>query len=272
LHGQVRELLTQFGKVDYLFFDYSYEPQKGGKGRADWDSEKLVKMIRKLQPGIIINDRLDLKDVPGGWDVKTPEQNLVREWVTANGRRVAWETCQTFSGSWGYHRDECTWKSVRQLLAILIETVGKGGNLLLNVGPTGRGQFDERALQSLEGLGKWMKLHGRSIYGCTQAPEDFPAPKNCFLTYNPDRRRLYVHVMDWRFKEILLDGFAGKVEYAQLLNDASEIQTVEPEDVFVYQGNDAPKKSALRNKTLTLKVPVHQPDVEIPVIELFLKI
>ena len=88
LHGQVRELLTQFGRVDILFYDFSYPPGKHGrpdsfvgKGREDWDSEALIKMTRELMPGIIVNDRLDLDDVEGGWDYKTPEQFMVREWV-----------------------------------------------------------------------------------------------------------------------------------------------------------------------------------------------
>ena len=136
LFGQVRELLTEFGRIDALFLDYSF-PGPGGKGRNEWKSEKLIRMIRELQPGIIVNDRLDLLDVPGGWDYRTPEQFMPREWVTVDGRPVPWETCQTFSGSWGYHRDESSWKSVRQLVVMLIETVSKGGNLLLNVGPTG---------------------------------------------------------------------------------------------------------------------------------------
>ncbi len=159
LHGQVRELLTEFGKVDILWFDFSYprpdDPQGlKGKGRADWRSEELLKMVRELQPGIILDDRLDLRH---GWDIKTPEQYQPREWVKVDGKPVVWEACQTFSGSWGYHRDEQTWKSVDQLVQMLIDTVSKGGNLLLNVGPTGRGEFDERALDRLNGMGEWMK-------------------------------------------------------------------------------------------------------------------
>jgi alpha-L-fucosidase len=114
LFNQVRELLTEFGTIDCLFLDYSF-PGKDGKGRDDWQSEKLLKMIRELQPNIIINDRLDLLDVTGGWDFRTPEQFMPREWVKVNGKKVPWETCQTFSGSWGYYRDEATWKSVREL-------------------------------------------------------------------------------------------------------------------------------------------------------------
>jgi len=262
VHAQVRELLTEFGQIDHLFLDFSY-PGEDGKGRDDWQSEKLVTMIRELQPSILVNDRADLLDTDWGWDFKTPEQFMVREWVKVDGQPVLWETCQTFSGSWGYHRDEASWKSVEQLVQMLIDTVSKGGNLLLNVGPTARGEFDERAMDRLSGIGKWMKQHNRSIYNCTQVPEEFKPPQDCRLTYNPDTNRLYVHVFAWPFKELVLDGFAGKVEYAQLLNDGSEVQLVE------RQPHQAELETR-REKTLILRLPVQKPNVVVPVIELFL--
>ena len=95
---------------------------------------------------------------------------------------MLWETCQTFSGSCGYNRDESTWKSVPQLVRMLIDTVSKGGNLLLNVGPTARGTFDDRALARLSGIGAWMKARSRSIYGCGPAPAGFQTPQDCRLT------------------------------------------------------------------------------------------
>ncbi|MCK4965742.1 alpha-L-fucosidase, partial [bacterium] len=157
----------------------------------------------------------------------------------------------------GYYRDEYTWKSVRQLVVLLIESVSKGGNLLLNVGPTARGTFDDRAINALNGIGEWMKLHSRSIYNCTQAPEEFEAPEKCLLTYNPELKRLYLHVLEWpvggrAFASFYLDGFAGKVKYAQLLHDASEIRFTD-------------------KNTLRLSLPVKKPDVTVPVIEIFLK-
>jgi alpha-L-fucosidase len=271
LHGQVRELLTSYGRVDVLFYDFSYPPGSHGrpadyrgKGRDDWGSEALLRLTRQLQPGIIVNDRLDLDQVEGGWDIRTPEQFLPRQWVMFNGQPVVWETCQTFSGSWGYHRDENTWKSVDQLLHMLIEVVSKGGNLLLNVGPTGRGEFDERALDRLAGIGRWMHHHSRAIYGCTAAPADIAAPADCRLTYNPTTRRLYVHVLAWPMGQLHLDGLAGRVEYAQLLNDASEVRISQPPP---HQAEvDGPG-----GQTLTLSLPVRQPSVAVPVIELFLK-
>lgn len=267
LFAQVRELLTDFGKIDVLFLDFSF-PGAEGKGRDDWKSERLIKMIRELQPGIIVNDRLDLLDVPGGWDFRTPEQFMPREWVQSGGRRVPWETCQTFSGSWGYYRDESTWKSVRQLVVMLIETVSKGGNLLLNVGPTGRGIFDQRAVDRLQGIGEWMRYNSRSIYGCTQAPGEFPVPPNCLLTFNPEAKRLYVHVLEWPMGVLHLDGFAGRVAYAQLLNDASEVAFSEKgAEIGFFAG----KRADESKNTVTLRLPVQKPDVEVPVIELFLK-
>jgi len=261
LHGQIRELLTEH-HPDILWCDFSYpRPDGTGKGRQDWRSEELYKMIREIQPKVILNDRMDLDE---GWDIKTPEQYQPREWVTFNGQPVVWEACQTFSGSWGYHRDEASWKSVDQLVRMLIDTVSKGGNLLLNVGPTGRGEFDERALSRLAGMGEWMRRHNRAIYGCTQAPNEFPTPQDCRLTYNPETRRLYVHIFAWPFVQLHLDGFAGKVEYAQLLNDASEVGMSEAH----AQDTDASGKP--RN-ALTLTLPVQKPNVTVPVIELFVK-
>jgi len=259
LHGQVRELLTRYGKIDYMFFDFSY-PGEDGKGRDDWRSEELIKLVRELQPGILVNDRLDLLDTDYGWDFRTPEQVMVSDWIKIGGRRVLWETCQTFSGSWGYHRDEATWKSVEQLLTLLIDTVSKGGNLLLNVGPTARGEFDPRAMDRLQSMGEWMKRHGRSIYGCTQAPPEFVAPQDSRLTYNPATRRLYVHLLAWPIRHLHLRGLAGKVKYAQLLNDASEIPMVETSG----------RHEDLPEDMLTLELPILKPQVTVPVIELVL--
>ena len=267
LFGQVRELLTWFGPIDTLFFDYSF-PGAGGKGRNEWRSERLLRLVRELQPGIIVNDRLDLLDVPGGWDYRTPEQFMPREGILVDGRPVPWETCQTFSGSWGYHRDEASWKSARQLVVMLIETVSKGGNLLLNVGPTARGSFDERALERLRAIGLWMDRNARSITGCTRAPSGFERPPGTLLTYNPATRRLYVHVLEWPPGVLALEGFAGSVEYAQLLHDASEVLFTEKAGEVGFM--PGPRGRDPEN-TLTLRLPVLKPDAEVPVVELFLK-
>ena len=259
LHGQVRELLTDFGHLDILWCDFSY-PERG-KGRADWDSPRLYRMIRELQPHVMLNDRMDLDD---GWDVRTPEQWQPQSWITVDGQPVVWEACQTFSGSWGYHRDEASWKSVDQLVRMLVDTVSKGGNLLLNVGPTGRGELDRRALERLRGMGEWMRRHSRSIYGCTQAPAEFAVPADCRLTYHPEQKRLYVHLFAWPFRHLHLPGYAGKIAYAQLLNDASEVSM---QAVSEHQQ----RVEGVPADSVVLELPVLQPDTPVPVIELFLR-
>lgn len=262
LHNQTRELLTKFGKIDIMWFDFSYpRPDGTGKGRNAWQSEKLLQMVRQLQPHIIVNDRLDL---PHAWDIKTPEQTQPREWLKVNGQKVAWEACQTFSGSWGYHRDESSWRSTENLIQTLIDCVSKGGNLILNVGPTSRGEFDDRALERLRGIGEWMRRHSRSIYGCTQAPEKLKTPVDCRLTYNPEKKRLYVHIFAWPYKFIHVDGLdPKKVAYAQLLNDGSEVGLGLDE---WHAGQLAGDK-----KTLSIVLPQAKPNVTVPVVELFLK-
>ncbi len=261
LHGQVRELLTNYGKIDMLFFDYSYSSQKGeglladGKGKDDWQAEKLIEMVRDLQPGIVVNDRTEIPQ-----DYKTPEQVQPDEPVTVDGKPVLWEANQTFSGSWGYNRDECTWKSPEMLVQMLVDGVSKGGNMLLNVGPNGRGEIGPRAVERLEAMGQWMRLHNRSIYGC--GPSDFSAPPDCRYTQNGDR--LYLHLFAWPFGCVRLTGLAGKVKYAQLLNDASEIRFREGGEVGYHL---APESS----DTVILELPTVKPPVIVPVIELFLK-
>lgn len=262
LKNQVREILTNYGKIDILWLDFSF-PGEFGKGRDDWGSVELLKMVRQLQPDILIDDRADLQDYLGGWDFMTPEQYKVDSWPEVDGKKIPWETCQTFSGSWGYYRDEYTWKDNKQLLVLLIESVSKGGNVLLNVGPTARGTFDERADKALLGMGEWMKINNRSIYGCTQAPESFKAPINTLLTYNPKNNRLYIHLLDYPLQNLRLQGYLGKVKYAQFLHDASEIKISVPREHNRGGDNQV-------GGDLDLKLPVTKPNVEIPVIELFL--
>lgn len=222
--------------------------------------------LQFLKP--IIDNRADLHHTSWGWDFLTPELFVPHEWPTVRGEKVPWEICQTLDAwSFGYHRDDQAWKSVRQLVVMLAETVSKGGNLLLDVGPTGRGTFEQRAIDRLEGMGNWMKYNARSIYGCTQAPEEFHAPDNCLLTYNPKTNRLYIHVLEWPFKSLHLPGYEGKVKYAQLLNDASEL-------TFYTQTQADPNAHTVETSKagdLIMPVPVKQPDDILPVIELVLE-
>ncbi|TVR48918.1 MAG: alpha-L-fucosidase [Puniceicoccaceae bacterium] len=263
MRAQVKELLTGFGRIDILWFDFSF-PGKDGKGRADWESEKLLALVRKHQPHVLLDNRLDL---PGSGNFETPEQYVPEDGVRdAEGNPVVWEGCQTFSGSWGYHRDEASWKSVPMVIEMLVNHVSRGGNLLLNVGPTGRGEFDHRAREQLRAMGEWMRLHGRSIYGCGRAPDEFPEPKNARYTWNPEARRLYVHLPSWPFKEIHLPNLMGRVAYAQLLNDASELR-FRDRSVAVH----ANMHGRITGDEVVVELPTLKPPVAMPVIELFIR-
>lgn len=263
MRDQVTELLTNYGKIDILWFDFSYsdrEPEgEGGwirgKGKEDWEAEKLIALARKLQPGVIIDNRTEIDQ-----DIWTPEQYQPRNWIRHpdTGELVVWEACQTFSGSWGYHRDEATWKTPKMLIDMLINTVSIGGNLLMNVGPTARGEFDPRAKEALNAYAEWMHGNARAIYGCTMS--EYTPPQDCRYTQNGNR--LYLHLMAYPFRDISLAGLSGKVEYAQFLHDGSEILFTEGNQEW----NDA-----FPENCVNLRLPTVKPPVEVPVVELILK-
>ncbi|WBQ01902.1 alpha-L-fucosidase [Kribbella sp. CA-293567] len=261
LHGQVRELLTGFGQIDYLFFDFSYAGRShtwGGKGAEEWGAAELLAMVRELQPDILVNDRTGL---PG--DFVTPEQYQPAGPMAGPDGPIAWEACQTLNGSWGYDRDNFDYKTPDLLIRMLIDGVSKDGNLLLNVGPNGRGRIDPSAEATLAAIGEWMRLHERSIRGCGASA--FVAPPDCRYTQAGDR--LYLHLLSWPFKHVHLPGLAGRVGYAQLLSDASEIQLVEPDPSRLHENT---QPGGQPPGTLTLQLPVRRPEVAVPVIELFL--
>ncbi len=231
MRDQVTELLTNYGKIDILWTDFSYLPMEnapdwmqfgGGKGKDQWESEKLISTIRALQPDIILNDRAQIPQ-----DIVTPEQERDLKKYTLRdeetGEYYTWESCQTFSGSWGYFRDEQTWKKPKMLLEFLVKTVAGGGNLIMNVGPTSRGFFDERANRALDIYADWMKYNSRSIYGCTMAEPKFSAPEGVYLTQSTDGKRLYIHLVNFPFNRLHIEGLSeNNMDYAQFLYDGSE--------------------------------------------------
>lgn len=268
MRNQVTELLTNYGKIDILWFDFSYEHDPRFpdwmKGKDEWEAEELIATARRLQPGIIIDNRTGLEQ-----DLWTPEQYQLLEWPRhkETGELVTWEACQTFSGSWGYYRDEMTWKSPKMLIQMLINTVSIGGNLLMNVGPTSRGYFDSRAEAALQAYADWMKVNSRSIYGCTMAEPELLklCPNGCKFTQSEDGKRLYIHLFEYPYQYLELNGFAGKVDYMQFLHDGSELLFEEKQLSHFSEGRTQ------RDDLLAVKLPVVEPNVIVPVIEVFLK-
>ncbi|MBS1598811.1 MAG: alpha-L-fucosidase [Bacteroidetes bacterium] len=256
MKNQVTELLTNYGKIDILWLDWTWDKgSKYGKHPQDWGAVDLIKLVRKLQPGIIVNNRLGL-DQDGysdGGDFVTPEQVKPAELIPFKGKY--WETCQTFSGSWGYYRDENSWKNQHELLDLLVTSTANGGNLILNVGPTARGEFDYRATRALDSLGLWMHENNISIYHATYPPDIYNLPEsmNERVTYNAQTKKLYIHLFNYpEDGQLILPNYQGKISYAQFLHDDSEI----------------PFKVADNGKDLILTLPKTQPPYVVPVIEL----
>lgn len=251
MKNQLTELLTKYGKIDELWLDFVGQK---GNGSKEYQSEELVKLIRRLQPNVILNDRLGLKLYEDAADFKSPEQVGTEELKKYRGQ--LWETCQTFSGPWGYTRDDNgQWKSNKTILDLLITSVANGGNLLFNVGPTSRGLFDYRTTNALDSIGAWMKFNSPSIYGCTYAPDEYIVPSGTKLTYNAKAKKLYVHLFDYpKETTFTLPGYKDKVVISQVLSDASEL-----------------RKKTTSNNDLVLILPKDRPKDVIPVIELSLR-
>lgn len=270
MRDQIRELLTNYGDISILWFDFTYPkgdpvhyPQFPGKSKEDWESEQLLALARSLRPGIIIDNRSGIEQ-----DLNTPEQNQPVQWPRhkETDELLVWEACQTFSGSWGYYRDEMTWKSHKMLVEMLCKTVALGGNLLMNVGPCARGYFDKRATDALAAYGQWMKYNSRSIYGCTMAEPEFIAPNGTVLTQSRDSKRLYIHLLSYPCFNLAMHNMEGKIEYAQFLHDGSEIQYGAGNPLDLVGDHPAEMEG-----TVFFKLPTVQPDQLVPVIEVFLR-
>jgi len=232
MHGQVRELLTNYGKIDIMWFDFSY----GNMSGETWKATELVKMVRSLQPHIIIDDRLGghirsiNKEVYAG-DFASPEQIIPPEGVVDEaGNPIPWEACITMNNHWGYAATDKDFKSPKQLIRALVECVSKGGNLLLNVGPNAKGEFPEESVEILTEIGKWMSKNGESIYGCGNAG----LPKPEWGRYTRKGNKLYAHIFERGIGPIAVQGIKGKIKRARLLADGSEVDIQKPWNAVHY--------------------------------------
>ena len=226
MHGQVKELVTNYGQIDIMWFDFSYDDMEGEK----WEATKLVEMVRSIQPNILIDNRLTLHDkfdlsIPYSGDFASPEQIIPPEGVRdINGNPVPWEACITMNNNWGYASADKDFKSAKQCIRGLVECVSKGGNMLLNVGPDAKGQIPEESLAILADIGKWMKQNGDSIYGCTIA--DIEKPEWGRFTQRDNK--LYAHILDRGIGAIAVDYPKDKIKRARLLSDKSEVDIQTP--------------------------------------------
>jgi alpha-L-fucosidase len=237
VHAQVRELLTHYGKIDVIWFDGAW-PQTA----AEWQSAELVEMMRSLQPEILINNRLGADDpatdLPGSVVPSTGRSKTLGDFGTPEHEIRAeeglWESCQVTTWRlWGYTTGE-RWRPADLLLDMLVESAGKGGNLLLNVGPDAEGRLPAGFEERMAAIGAWMAVHGEAIYGVE-------AGDVCeFITYGRQTRKgnnLYLIVRFWDTNgEINLGGLATPVKRAVLLTTGEEVSFTQSEDHLLIHG------------------------------------
>src|ERR1700728_1431989 len=208
VHGQIRELLTNYGKIDILWYDVACPLDATG-----WESEKMNKMVFELQPDIIVNNRNRL---PG--DFSTPEQHITAE---QGGR--AWESCMTMNDSWGYQAADDDWKTSKRIVRNLVSCARDGGNYLLNIGPRGDGSIPEPTVDCLQAVGKWVDGNAAGIYKA----EPCNVKRSAYSNFTRIGNTLYMQIHFWPGEEAVIAGPKMKVLSAKMLRTGTPVKFIQ---------------------------------------------
>jgi alpha-L-fucosidase len=203
IHGQIRELMTNYGKIDVLWYDVAFPLDIEG-----WQSEKMNKMVLELQPDIIVNNRNWLAG-----DFSTPEQ-------TVEATKGDWESCMTLNDSWGYTAADDNWKTPQRVVRNLVQCARDGGNYLLNIGPKPDGSVPEPSVRILNTVGKWMAKNGEAIYGADKCRFRF----GNVAEFTRKGNKLYSHVYFWPGDTVTVGGIKTKVTSAKLLATGKDVK------------------------------------------------
>jgi len=202
-HGLVRELCTNYGKLDILWYDVAWPLSPEG-----WESVKMNKMVRQLQPDIIINNRAKIPE-----DFTTPEQKI-------QAFAEPWESCMTMNDSWGYQRADDDWKSPKTIVRNLVTCARGYGNYLLNIGPEADGSIPPQSVEILSNVGRWMDNHGDIIH---QA-ELCKVNRSAFANFTRTGNKLYIHVHFWPGDTVAVGGLKNKVLSAKLYPSGQSVK------------------------------------------------
>jgi alpha-L-fucosidase len=244
--GLVRELCSNYGKIDILWHDVSWPLSSPEL----WESVKMNSMIRELQPHILINDRSQLDE-----DFGTPEEH-----VTAAKEGRGWEACMTFNGSWGYAPISPDWRPVREVLEMLRTAAAGQGNLLLNVGPTPDGSVPPEAAERLTAVGKWLERSGEAIYGTVERTDgklDWGNIGNWTLKGNA----AYYWCRWWPGKEIAIGGLLTKVVRASLLATGEPVEFEQTGNRLLLKGLPATSPDKIAGVTV-IKLEFNEPPLQ----------
>jgi alpha-L-fucosidase len=203
IHGQIRELLTNYGKIDILWYDVAWPLDAKG-----WESEKMNAMVFQLQPDILVNNRNKLDG-----DFTTPEQKI-------EAQKGAWESCMTMNDSWGYQKSDDNWKSPKTVVRNLITCSRDTGNYLINIGPKGDGSIPEESTRIMTAVGKWMDRNGQSIYKSEQCQPR----RSAYASFTRTGNTLYMHIHFWPGDTPVVAGLMNQVKSARMLATGKEIK------------------------------------------------
>lgn len=232
MKAQLTELLTQYGPVGAIWFDGVWD-QDQNPG-FDWRLDELYGLIHRLQPACLVINNHHLAPFEGE-DAQTFERDLPGENSAGlSGQEVSrlpLETCQTMNHSWGYRITDCDYKPVDELVRYLVGAAGRGGNLLLNVGPQPDGRLPEAALERLAGIGQWLERHGETIYGTQAGPV---TPRAWGVT---TRRgdKVYLHILDWPDTELFVPLQGLRVRQATAFDSGERLDFRQNDDGVVIR-------------------------------------
>lgn len=239
MHGQVKELVTNYGKIDILWFDFSYDDMCGEK----WKATELIKMVRKYQPDVIIDNRLEGSGEDHGsiatanpliysGDFASPEQIIPPEGVRDElGEMIPWELCATMNNHWGYCNFDHQYKSPEMLIRKLVECTSKGGNMILNVGPDAKGNIPKESVKILKEIGQWMKKNQESVYGCGIC--ELPKPE--WGRYTQKGNVIYAHVYETPLGALPLYGIGpDKLDKVYYVADGTEMNRGEAWNTVLF--------------------------------------